>query len=292
MRCFSDYNPIVISVYFFGVSGFAMFCMNPIILLLSLFGALLFFLMQSGNRKLKSHIAFAVLFVIMTVLNPLVSHNGATVMFVLNDRPITAEALLYGVIASVMIISVIYWFRSFTWIMTSDKLLYVFGKLSPKLALILSMGLRYVPLIGKQAEKVNRAQTALGLYKDDNIIDKARGGIRVFSVIVTWALENGIFTADSMASRGYGIGRRSHYSIFSFRRSDRACLALTLILFIMTSISVGANALDFVFYPTVRMAELSALSLLGYISYGALVLLPAFIEAEEKIKWKYLRSRI
>ncbi len=31
------------------------------------------------------------------------------------------------------------------------------------------MGLRYVPLFRRQAKKINGTQTALGLYKDDNI---------------------------------------------------------------------------------------------------------------------------
>ena len=104
-----------------------------------------------------------------------------------------------------MIVSVLYWFRTLTHIMTSDKLLYLFGSVSPKLALILSMTLRYIPLFRSQIRKTQQAQKALGLYKEDSIPDNIRGGIRIFSVMVSWALENGVITADSMTARGYGL---------------------------------------------------------------------------------------
>ena len=292
MRAFENYNPVAVAVYFLTVAGIAMFCLNPLLLSLSLIGAVLFFLLRNRAKNVKSHFFWLLMFIAMALINPLVSHNGVTVLFVLNDSPITLEATLYGLTASGMVIAVLYWFRSFTQIMTSDKLLYLFGKLSPKLALILSMGLRYVPLFARQAKKINNAQTALGLYKEDNIIDRTRGGLRVFSVMVTWALENGIVTADSMTARGYGIGKRSHFSVFRFRRSDFALLIITLMLGTLTCVSIGIGALDFTFYPSIKIADITVMTHTGYISYGLLVLLPTITEAEEKIKWKYLKSKI
>ena len=32
-------------------------------------------------------------------MNPFVNHNGATVLFIMNDNPITLEALIYGIFA-------------------------------------------------------------------------------------------------------------------------------------------------------------------------------------------------
>ena len=204
MRSFENANPLALAVYFLSVSGISMFCMNPLLLFLSLTGAVLYYFVRSGRKRMKSHLWSLGLFLVLVVLNPLVSHNGVTVLFVLNHNPVTLEAAVYGIAAAGMILAVLYWFRSFTEIMTSDKLLYLFGKFSPKLALVLSMGLRYVPLFTRQAQKIGQTQTALGLYKDDNLIDRFRGGMRIFDVLVTWGLENGIITADSMTARGYG----------------------------------------------------------------------------------------
>ena len=292
MQNFENLNPITVSVYFLTVTGISMFCMNPILLCFSLFGSILFFLFRNGRKHIKSHFGFLFLFLIMAIINPLFSHNGATVLFVINDSPITLEALLYGFVAAAMILAVLYWFRSFTQVMTSDKLLYVFGKLSPKLSLIVSMGLRYVPLFNRQTKKINATQTALGLYKEDNIIDRVKGGTRVFSVLLTWALENGIITADSMAARGYGIGKRTHFSVFRLCMADVILLPMTLVLGIITCVSLGTNALDITFYPKIKISALTPVSVLGLIAYGTLTMLPIILELTEKIKWNCLKSKI
>lgn len=292
MRAFEDFNPIAVFIYFACTTGITMFCMNPVVLALSLFGAVLLYIIRNGARHWKTHIASLGIFAVMALVNPLFSHNGVTVLFVMGNNPVTLEAFIYGVAASSMIISVVYWFRSFSQIMTSDKLLYLFGSVSPKFALLVSMALRYVPLFGKQAKKVNQAQSALGLYKEDNIIDRGKGSIRVFSVMTTWALENGIITADSMAARGYGTGKRTHFSIFRLRAADICLVVLSICLFAVVCVFVGMGAFDFNYYPALESISFAPEALAGYIAYGILILIPAFIELEEKVKWKYLESKI
>lgn len=291
MKDFAEYNPIVIFVYFFAVAGMSMFTTDPVILALSLTGSVLFFISRNGRKELRSHIFFLILFIVMSLVNPLFNHNGVTVLFVMNDNPVTLEALLYGISSAAMIVSILYWFRSFTQIMTGDKLLYLFGSASPKLSLILSMTLRYIPLFGKQVKKTDAAQKALGLYKEDNIVDRVRGGTRVFSVMVTWALENGIITADSMTARGYGIGRRTFFSLYKFRKNDLVLILISLGLLGVTAAGMGLGAIDFEFYPAITATPMTAVSVLTYAAYGLLAFIPTIIEAEESIKWKYLLSR-
>ena len=290
MRSFSQLNPIVITIYFVAVLGIVMFCLNPIILSISLVGAVALNLSITGFKDGRSHMHLIVLFVILSLINPFVSHNGVTVLFVMNNKPITLEALIYGIASGVMVVSVIYMFRTFSEIMTSDKLLYIFGGISPKLALILSMALRYVPLFNRQARKVGDTGKALVIYKEDNVVDNFKGRLRIFSVMATWALENGIITADSMSARGYGVGKRSRFSNFRFYMDDVIFLVLCVLLSGFTI--VGIIDIEFDFYTAIKMSELTMRGLIGYISYGGLVSLPIIIEVKEILKWKYLRSRI
>ena len=200
--------------------------------------------------------------------------------------------MLYGAVSGLMIIGIIYWFRTFSQIMTSDKLLYLLGSVSPKFALILSMTLRYIPLFEKQTQKVVHAQQALGLYRDNDLVGKIRGGIRVFSIMVTWVLENGVITSDSMTARGYGIKRRTHFSIFRFRRQDIVLTLTTVLLFTVILTGILFGAVNFGFYPMIVKSETGIISIITYISYGILAFLPTITEAEEKIRWKYLKSKI
>ena len=281
-------NPIAVTIYFLLVSSRIMLSMDPVLLCCSLIGALLLHVVLCGFSQKRMHLYSLALFAVMAIINPLFNHNGATVLFVMNNNPVTLEALLYGVAAAGMILSVIYWFRSFSQIMTSDKLLYVFGGISPKLALLLSMTLRYVPLFSMQAKKISQSQKALGLYKEDNIIDGFRGGLRIFSVMVTWTLENGIITADSMTARGYGTGKRSRYSLFRWQKED---VLLTLLSVLLCGISFAFDS-GFAFYPVVQSLDFSHGMAAGYLAYGLLSLLPVIIEGKEALKWRILTSRM
>ena len=290
MRRFADHNPAAVAVYFLATAGIAMFTLEPVMLVLSFVGAMASLGVTGQLRQWKMHLYTLLLFAGMALVNPLVSHHGVTVLFVLNHNPVTLEALLYGIAAGGMIITVMYWFRAFTAVMTSDKLLYIFGSLSPKLALMLSMALRYVPLFTRQVHTVSQSQKALGLYKEDNLIDRMRGGMRVFSVMVTWTLENGIITADSMTARGYGTGRRTRFSIFRWTRDDVLLLNATLLLAVVTLWGIAGH--QFVFYPAVTSSPVTARTLCGFIAYGLLTWLPAIITGKEALKWHCLRSKI
>ncbi len=292
MQSFEACNPIVVTVYFLSVIGILMFSQNPILLLLGFVGALIYSLMQSRRRTPRTHLFYLLLFLILALINPLTSHNGKSVLFVINDSPITLEALVWGLVSAGILITVLYLFRTMSEILTRDKLLYVFGSLSPKLALILSMGLRYVSLFREQAKKISECQRALGLYKEDNIFDKIKSDLRVFSILITWALENGITTADSMAARGYGKHRRTYFTLFRFRKCDASVLILTLLASALTLLGMALGALNFNFYPTLAFCSLTPLGIAAYTAFGVLAALPIILETEERIRWNYLQSRI
>ena len=116
--------------------------------------------------------------------------------------------------------------------------------------------------------------------------------MRVFSVTVTWALETGILTADSMEARGYGEGKRSSFAIFRFYRKDGYALAVIAVLFLITVYGIATESVAFQYYPTVLSHEQTLTSILTYGAYMTLVFLPTAAEAGEKIKWKYLQSKI
>ena len=292
MRGFAEINPGVLMIYYLCVIGTAMFCMHPVFIIISLIGGIMLFVTLDKKRSFKLHGAFFSLFLIMALINPVWYHNGVTVLFVVNDSPITLEALLYGVFASGMIISVLYRMRTFAMIMTADKLLFVFGKISPKLSLILSMALRYVPLMRRQTAKIRSSQKALGLYRGDNIADALKGEARIFSIMATWSLENGIITADSMAARGFTGEHRTSFSLFRFRKTDAVFLALTLAAAVPVIAAAALGETEFSFYPATDEISRTPSAVCAYISYGVQSVLPVLIEWKEEIRWKFLLSRV
>ena len=292
MGFFEKGNPIGVFVYFLVTALGAMFCLHPIVVLLSLLGGICAFVALGGRGGINSHGLFIAIFVLGTVLNPLFNHRGETVLFFLNDNPITFESLAYGALMSASVVGVIYWFRAFSLVMTGDRLLYVFGSFSPKMALVLSMALRYIPLFSRQAEKTSEAQMSAGADGGDSIIDRIRSKLKVFWVMVTWTLENGITTADSMESRGYGAGKRTFFALYRFCWRDAAAIGAFLGLGISFFVCLGFGGMDVEFYPAIVFSGRAVLTLLGAGCYGILAFLPCIFRVWEEIRWKRLLSEI
>ena len=292
MRRFEDYHPLALFLYFLAVGLLVTLFMHPCIVVLSLLGAISLWLVRNGGAGARSHLFYLAFFVIMVLVNLLFRHGGATVLLVLNHNPVTLESLLYGVFAGAMLISVMYWCRSLSQVMSADKLLYLFGKLSPRLALIVSMAMRYIPLFTRQAGRVQAVQRAMGEGQRDNLIDNTRASLKTVSVMTTWALENGIVTADSMAARGYGVGRRSVYHLFRWHPGDVVLLLAVLLLGMAVAILGGMGALRMVWYPYLAAISTAPAAVVAYVAYGMLAFLPTALEIGERARWKYLHSKI
>ena len=93
---FGAFHPVPSFLFLMSLIVIAVFMANPVAVGILLLGALLFSAAIQG-RKFFSDIAFyLVLFILLSLANPLFSHNGATPLFFLNGNPVTLEAVLYG----------------------------------------------------------------------------------------------------------------------------------------------------------------------------------------------------
>ena len=219
MSEFSRYHPSVSFLYFSFALFFSCAHFNPISVGISLFAA--FFLNALITEKgafLKRLAGAPILLIMMALINPTFNHRGVTVIAYLpSGNPLTAESVCFGLIASAMLLSVIVWFSSFNEIMTSDKLIYIFGRLIPSLSLIFSMTLRAVPRFKEQFKRVARAQRCIGRgAAEKGLFKRVKSGISIISIMITWSMENAVETADSMKARGFGTKRRTAFSVYTF----------------------------------------------------------------------------
>lgn len=293
MRNFESYHPATLFIYFCSVVLISMLTLNPIIIAVSFVASVCFYGVLSGSKKLLKSLLFSLpLLLIVTITNPLFVHRGETVLFVFWGANITLEALLYGLTAAFMLTSVIYWFMSFNVVMTSDKFVYLFGRILPKISLLLSMSLRFIPSMRRQYKNIDTAQRAMGMYSSRAVIDRIRAKLRVMSILITWSLENSVDTADSMRARGYGLKRRSSYSIYSFsvRRLPVFLASLILTIFIVVMIILGYA--DFSFYPTVTQPHFSLIAVSMYTAVFILMFFSLLTELKESARWRLLQSKI
>ena len=293
MNIFYNFHPAVSAVYFASVLLITMFSGNPFLAAVSLLGGALFYAVSEKKRRRLKEIGFYLLiFIVIAASNPLFSHKGKTVLFFMGSNPITLESFLYGIGTALMLISVILWFSCLNRVLTEDKILFLFGRFSPKIALLISNSLRFIPLLKNQGEKIRAAQKAMGLYSSDSIADKLRGLLRTFSALVSWSLENAVDTAASMKARGYGLKNRSRYAPYKFKKRDALLLCIIIIADLICAFSIIAHQLDFVFYPTVSFSPLNFINFTAVADFALLCLLPFIIEIKEVLVWKYYASKI
>ena len=291
MSEFKTYHPIVNFTYFVFVIGFSCFLMHPICLGISLISGFTYSVMLKGKTNL---IYMFPMLILMALINPAFNHEGITVIAYLpSGNPLTLESMLYGLCSAVMIVSVICHFSCYNEIMTSDKFIYLFGKIIPGMSLIFSMTLRFVPKFTSQLKVITNAQKCMGRdISSGSIIKRAKCGLNILSIITTWSLENAIDTADSMKSRGYGIQGRTAFSIFTFDKRDKKAFTCILLLGIYTLMGNILGSTHFVYFPSIKITEISVFDISVFISHLLLYTYPIIIEIREARKWKALRSKI
>ena len=122
------------------------------------------------------------------------------------------------------------------------------------------------------------------------MVQRIRRAATVLSIMVTWSLENAIETADSMKSRGYGLPGRTAFSIYRMDSRDKIALAWLGFcgLFLLTGALAGG--LSWRYYPTMRGADGTPLTVLWEICYLAVCLTPAAMDRWEDRKWRRLTA--
>ena len=291
---FSSYHPLVNMLFFVQAVTYSMLFFHPVCLCLSLLCALAYAIRLNGKKAVRFALVFMFpVLILAVVINPAFSHRGATILAYLpGGNPLTLESIVYGLAAALTLVTVIGWFSCYNAIMTSDKFIYIFGRIIPALSLILSMSLRFIPRFKAQIKTVANAQRCIGRdISQGGLMQRARHGVRIVSIMATWSLENAIETADSMKSRGYGLPGRTAFSIFRFDGRDRKALVYLLACgaYIITGAILGG--MKFMYYPMIR-GVWTPYSFSLFAVYLALCAMPLFVDVREDRRWKKLQTPI
>ena len=292
---FAGYHPMVNFLYFALILSFSMVFMHPVCLLISFLTALVYSITLKGKKAVKFSLVYLLPALLITaVVNPAFNHEGATILtYLKSGNPLTLESIAYGIAAATMLAAVICWFSCFNEIMTTDKLVYLFGRIIPSLSLILSMGLRFVPRFKAQIKNISNGQKGIGRdISNGGLVHRIKHGIKILSIMVTWALENAIETADSMKSRGYGFSGRTAFSLFRFDQRDKKALMVIVLMGIYIVIGAMSGGLSFRYFPTMKGTFLEFYTGSILLTYLMLCLVPIWIDQEEEKRWRSLQSKI
>ena len=292
---FSDCHPAVNFFWFAAVILITMLNSHPVFLGISFLGAVFYSARLQGWQRIVKFNLLGTLpvMVIVAFMNPAFNHYGVTTLFYLKTGPVTVEAIVYGLVLASMLFISILWFSCYNKVMTTDKFVYLFGRVIPALSLVLSMVFRFVPRFGQQLTVIRNGQKAIGRdIKNGNILKKMRHGITIFSVLVTWALENALDTSDSMRARGYGLKGRSAFSVFHFEYRDGI---ISGILFGLMAVYFGGTAVGITFAqydPKIQIGGLpiTPASIIVYLAWAGFCFFPVILGVLEDKKFEKLKK--
>ncbi|MBQ8135695.1 MAG: energy-coupling factor transporter transmembrane protein EcfT [Clostridia bacterium] len=292
---FMSYHPLTQLIFFASVLSFTMFFMHPVILLISLLAGSMYVFYVGGIKGYFNTFRLTFITSVMIVLiNPLISHGGVTVLGYLPDgNPLTFESFIFGAAAALLMSCTLKWFYSVNKIFTSDRVIYLFGRITPKLALLISMTLSFVSKFISQLKTVRAAQYTLGHdISSGSLIRRIKNGIRILSAMIQWSLENSVDTADSMKSRGYGLKKRTSYSIYRIMRHDVIFILLVLLADLHMMIGIQNETLYYSYYPMIEIDISGIYSLSLFAVFLLLCLMPLIADIKENQKWKSIQSKI
>ena len=284
-------HPFVIFCYYVCVGILAMYFNHPVFLLIFCFLLLAVNYSHNSLGTLRKWLPMmASMSAIIILMNMFFVLKGSTVLFVFLERRITLEATVYGVVMTLSIISIILLFISFNQILNGNRFLYIFSKFLPRTAFLAMLTIRFVPLLKRRLTEITDVQRIKGIsIKTGTMKQRCKAGMTLIQILLTWSLEEAVETADSMKTRGYGIGKRSPYNPYKLTKEEKVWLLLMLGLLVVSLVGGSYGYGRMMIYPKLDSLQLRGIDGLFLLSSILLFAFPLFVEGREQLRWKSLR---
>lgn len=289
---FARYHPAINLLYFTAVLTGTILFRQPVFLCLSYVCAFLYLLKLRGLRALIPGLGLLPLALLYALWYGSYHHFGLTVLGVnFIGNQVTLESFLCGGTWAMVCVSAVLWMGCVHAVFTTDKIVYLLGRVSPHLSLYLSILLRTVPRLNKQRQRIELAQRGIGRGKGQgNIFQRMRNALRRGSILLTWLIEGIVTTSDSMRCRGCSLRGRTAYSLYRFDGRDRSFVIglCSLICVLLMALLLDQTMIRFA--PQVVMMPITPMSCLFYAAWAALCLLPPVLELLGARRFRHLQQ--
>lgn len=202
----------------------------------------------------------------------------------------TLESLVYGLVLGFVAAGVMVWLSCVYSVFTTDKVVYLFGRVSPRLSLFLAVLLRMVPRIKAEARRINKASQGIGRGAGQgNLFARARNCIAIFSMLISWTIGALATASESMRARGSVLRGRTAFSIYRFDNRDRAYVVALFACLTVTYMGYLLRQTRMVYDPRLLWTPITPMSWLFYASYAVFCLMPLGLELWTD--WRFAQAR-
>ncbi len=285
MTYFTYLHPMTKALYHGLLFLCIMIVFNPLTMILALIG-LLMMAKTMGEQSIKGYGGFFGFFAATIVLiNFVFNHRGAHVLFYFLDRPMTLEALLYGITSAMMIICTILLFQNVTRCISTSEFLYLFSGTAPGLGILVSMTCGFFQLFTERGKEIQQAVKMKNIDMGSGTLkERSMAGMQIMHVLIALTLENALVTVLSMKTRAYDLRKRTNGLIFRLRLRDGLFIGLTVILSGSLILAWITGYYSMTVYPSIDMTFEGGNAAVFYIVYGLLLLMPFYRAGSYKKK--------
>ncbi len=107
---------------------------------------------------------YLLLALIIFISNPLLTSRGRTILFYFRDLPVTLEAIAYGALFAMSLLAVLIGFIGYNSIVTPNRFLYLFARFAPRTVFVITVAMRFVPLLKRRIQEIIRVQKSQGYF--------------------------------------------------------------------------------------------------------------------------------
>lgn len=291
---FDSYHPTINLIYFVAVIFFTVVFNHPVFVMIAYISAFAYSIKLNGIKQIIFNVVLIPLIFAYTAWYAYYNHFGITNLYSnFIENKITLESLLYGLQLSITVATVLMILSCLFAIFSTDKIIYLFGRVSPKFSLFISILLRTVPRVKLQAKRINTSQKGIGRGLHQRIFPVfIIDFFRLVSITITWTLENFVESAASMKSRGYSLRGRTAFSIYRFDNRDRSFVVSIFLCMTIVAMGYALNQTNIYYDPEIIMNKITPLSGVFYIAYAVLFLLPMILQIVGEYRFKRLRREI
>ncbi len=275
-NCHPAVNFIFYAAVLYGTIAFD----HPIFLAIAYGGAFLYSIKIKGWKAFAFNLCLLPFVFMFALYYGSYHHFGVTILshnWIGNNM--TFESFVYGLSIGFRAAAVIMWCESLFKILTTDKIVYLFGAFSPHLSLFLTILLRFIPRLQKEAKQINMARKGIGRGINQGSFGRRfLNGMSIFSMLITWTIDALAREADSMKSRGSRLRGRKAFSLYRFDNRDRAFVIAFFCGIILMVMAVILGGTRMYYSPRIIWEMPDAMGILTAIGYAFLCFLPLGLE--------------
>ena len=266
---------------------------HPVFLAIACASAFAYSVRRCRKRAAAVNLGFLPLILAFALYYSSYHHFGVTVLrqnFIGNN--LTVESFVCGLVIGLQFATLCMWLEAIFRVVTSDKVVYLFGRVSPRLSLFLTILLRFIPRIGREARKINLARKGIGRGSNQgNLFRRICNCLRMFSRLITWMISALALESDSMRSRGSLLRGRTAFSIYRFDNRDRAFVIALFSGITLTAMGAILGATTMFYNPRIIWKPLESVSAVTAAGYAAVCLLPMGLELWKEYRFQRARRR-